>query len=69
MNFKLTGDGSAAVSTDYFWDEDMENCPRGPKLQLLGAGGVAVYGEYNGDSFWIGWAPCPKRKEAPCEPR
>ena len=29
---------------------------------LLGGGGVAQYGIYNGDPFWIGWAPVPRRK-------
>ena len=61
--FKLTADQSTAVATDYYWDEDMGRCPRGAKVQLLGAGGVATYGVYNGrDPFWTAWAPCPKRR-------
>ena len=61
--FKLTTDQSTAVATDYYWDEDMSLCPRGAKVQLLGAGGVATYGVYNGrDPFWVSWAPCPKRR-------
>lgn len=62
MNFKLTSDRQAAVATDYYWNEDMNTCPRGTKVQLLSEYGVAVYGQYNGrDPFWVAWAPCPKR--------
>lgn len=59
---KLNADKTVAVATDYFWDEDMRGCPRGVKVQLLGAGGVATYGHFDGrDGFWIAWAPLPKR--------
>ena len=35
----------------------------GVKLQLLGKGGVAVYGTWNGkDTFYTHWAPVPKRR-------
>lgn len=62
---KLNTDRTVAVSTDVFWNEDMENCPRGCKVQLLGAGGVAVYGLYDGrDKFWVGWQAVPRRKKA-----
>ena len=59
-----TLDSSAKVSVDksYHW-QPMETCPRGVKLQLLGAGGVAIYSSYDGkDTFWQGWAPLPTRK-------
>ncbi|AXY83356.1 hypothetical protein [Acidovorax phage ACPWH] len=60
---KLNADQSVAVATDVFFNEDMTTCPVGLKVQLLGAGGVATYGTYNGrDTFWIGWAPVPKRR-------
>lgn len=60
---RLNADQTVAVATDVFWNEDMATCPRGAKVQLLGAGGVASYGVYNGrDTFWIGWAPVPKRR-------
>jgi len=40
----------------------MHNCPRSVKVQLLGAGGVAIYGTHDGkDPFWQGWAPLPRR--------
>lgn len=60
---KLNADHTVAVATDVFWNEDMEQAPRGVKLQLLGAGGVAVYGPYHGDAFWQAWAPLPKRRK------
>lgn len=61
-SFKLNAERSVAVATDYFWNEDMADCPRGVKVQLLGRGGVAVYGSYSGSDFWTAWAPCPKRR-------
>ena len=60
---KLNADQTVAVATDVFWNEDMTSCPRGTKCQMLGEGGVAVYGTYNGDPFWIGWCPLPKRRK------
>lgn len=60
---KLNTDRTVAVATDYFWNEDMRTCPLGAKVQLLGEGGVASYGNYNGrDPFWVAWAPLPKRR-------
>lgn len=60
---KLNNDHSVAVSTDVFWNEDMTTCPRGVKVQLLGRGGCAIYGTYDGkDLFYIGWAPVPRRR-------
>lgn len=61
---KLNSTGSVAVATDVFWNRDMASCPRGVKVQLLGAGGVAAYGVYNGDKFWTDWAPVPRRRPA-----
>ena len=63
---KLNADQTVAVATDVFWNEDMSQAPRGVKLQLLGAGGVAYYDTYNGDPFWIGWCPLPKRRRKWC---
>ena len=63
-NMRVSTDGSTAVDPDYYWNEDMRACPRGVKLQLLGKGGVAVYMEYHGDPFWVGWAPLPKRRQS-----
>ena len=53
-------DNAVAVDASYFW-RPMSTCPRSVKVQLLGKGGVAVYGTYHGDPFWVGWAPLPKR--------
>ena len=60
-DFKLNRDQTVAVSTDVFWNEDMSACPR-VKVQLLGAGGLPEYRVYNGDPFWVGWYPVPKRR-------
>lgn len=63
MTVKITSDRAAAVDQSYFW-QPMDTCPRSAKVQLLGRGGVAVYGQFNGsDPFWVGWAPLPKRPE------
>lgn len=59
MTIKLNHNGPA-VDTEYFWKE-MSSCTPGHKVQLLGPGGVAVYGTWNGrDAWWLGWAPLPK---------
>lgn len=59
----LNRDRTVAVATDYYWNDDMRTCPTGTKVQLLGLGGVAQYGTYNGrDAFWVAWAPLPKRR-------
>lgn len=64
MNHKVNAEGSVAVATNYFWNEDMSECPRGVKVQLLGKGGVANYGRYDGkDTFWTHWAPVPKKRK------
>ena len=60
---KLNADQTVAVSTDVYWNEDMTACPRGSKVQLLGSSGVAHYGNYHGDKFWVGWSPLPKRRK------
>ncbi len=62
MKTTLNSNRTVAVDPDYYW-QPMTTCPRGVKCQLLGRGGVAVYGTYNGkDTFWQCWAPLPKRK-------
>lgn len=63
MTYKLSKDQSVAVATDYFWEPVGPNTPRGVKLQLLGKGGVATYGTWNGkDTFYTHWAPLPRRR-------
>jgi len=53
---------TVAVSTTQYW-EDMSSCPRGVKVQLLGAGGVGIYGMWDGKNpFFTHWAPMPKRR-------
>lgn len=62
-NFKLNSKRDVAVATDYYLEPIDENTPRGAKIQLLGRGGVLVYGNYDGDPFWTHWAPLPKRRD------
>ena len=55
--------GAAAVDQNYFW-QPIETCPRGVKVQLLGKGGVAMYGQCSvRDTFYTHWAPLPKLKK------
>lgn len=59
---RINTNRTAAVAEDYYWSP-MSACPRGVKVQLLGQGGVATYGLYDGKStFWQGWAPLPQRR-------
>lgn len=52
--------GYAAVDSSYFW-QPMNTCRRGVKVQLLGTGGVAMYGIFSKpDKFFTHWAPLPK---------
>lgn len=58
-------DRTVAVSNDVYWLPITVATPRGQKLQLLGQGGVAVYGVYNGDPFWTHWQAVPRRRPEP----
>lgn len=61
MTVKLTSDKAAVVDSAYYW-RSLETCPLSAKVQLLTAGGVAVYGQYSpGQKGYLGWAPLPKR--------
>lgn len=63
-NVRLSHDGAAAVDPDYYW-RDMATCPRGVKVQLLNAGAVAIYAQFDGsDPQWLGWAPLPKVRKS-----
>lgn len=68
MTTELNRDRTVAVDRAYYW-QPIATCPRGVKVQLLGAGGVAVYGTYNPPRpsekpWWTHWAPLPVlRKE------
>jgi hypothetical protein len=37
--------------------------PGGAKVLLLTKGGICVTGPWTGDSFYLGWAPMPKRNK------
>ncbi len=59
MTTTLNKDQTVAIDIGYHW-QPMSSCPHNVKVQLLNAGGVAVYGVYHGgDSFWQMWAPLP----------
>ena len=59
MTHTLNKDGTVAVAVDTYW-LPINTAPRGVKVQLLGKGGVATYGTYYGDKFWMHWCPLPK---------
>ena len=62
MTYTINTRDSVVVATDYYWMPINKDTPRGVKLQLLGIGGVAVYGEWDGKSrFWTHWAALPKK--------
>lgn len=61
---RLDSTHTAVVDRSRHW-HPMTTCPRGVKVLLLGDGGVATLGTYDGKStFWQGWAPLPTRREA-----
>ena len=68
MNYKLNSDKTVAVAagtTGQHWLPIDADTPRGVKLQLLGKGGVAQYGLWDGkEPFWTHWAPVPRRAPA-----
>ena len=64
MTHTLNSDKSVAVAVGYYWLPIALDTPRGAKLQLLGKGGVAIYGTYDGKSdFFTHWAPLPRKPE------
>lgn len=63
MTHTLNSTATVAVAVDYYWLPIDTDTPKGVKLQLLGKGGVAIYGTWNGkDTFYTHWAPVPKRR-------
>lgn len=69
MNHKVNQEQQVAVATDYWLQPIDENTPRGVKLQLLGKGGVLVYGQWDGKAqFFTHWAPLPKLRREPVAP-
>jgi hypothetical protein len=64
MTHTLNSDKSVAVAVDYYWLPIDNDTPHGAKLQLLGKGGVAIYGTYDGKAtFFTHWAPLPRKPE------
>jgi hypothetical protein len=71
MTVEINSARTVAVDREYYW-QPMDTCPRGVKVQLLGAGGVAVYGQYHGkDPWWTHWAPAARQilRRTPVEVR
>jgi hypothetical protein len=63
QSHKINSAGTAAVAESYYWMPCGPDTPIGVKLQLLGAGGVAIYGMYNPKvKFYTHWAPLPRRR-------
>ena len=63
MTHTINSSSTVAVAVDYYWLPINSDTPKGVKVQLLGKGGVAVYGTWNGkDTFYTHWAPVPKRR-------
>ncbi len=66
--WKFSSDRKAAVSLTQEYIYDFSQGPRGVNVILLGAGGVATIGRYDGvPEFWQCWAPLPRtRKDHVC---
>jgi len=62
MTHTLNKDGTVAVAVDVYWIPIDEHTLTSVKMQLLGKGGVAVYGNIGGnvDAHWTHWCPLPK---------
>ena len=65
MTHTINASQTVAVAVDTYWIPVCKNTPRGVKLQLLGKGGVAIYGIFNSDAFWTHWCPLPKKPISP----
>ena len=64
MTHTITSDKTVAVSVDHYWLRIDETTPRGVKILLLGIGGVASIGQWDGkNKFWRGWVPLPKKPD------
>jgi hypothetical protein len=61
MRFKISGDGSTAVSMTEEW-EHMQLAPLGIKVQVLTIGKIATHGVLTKENLkdYKGWAPLPK---------
>lgn len=63
-DYLLNRDQTVAVANPTsgpYWIPIGTDTPMGVKLQLLGKGGVAAYGLWNGkETFWTHWAPLPR---------
>lgn len=63
QSHRLNSEKTVAVAESYYWMPCGPDTPIGVKLQLLGQGGVAIYGTYNPRvKFFTHWAPLPRRQ-------
>lgn len=61
--FHLNNDKTVAVGGHEF--HDMDTCPRGVKVLLLGPGDVATLASFDGhDPQWRGWFPVPRKRKS-----
>jgi len=64
MTHTLNNDKTVAVSPDQYWLKIDSDTPRGVKILLLGIGGVASIGQWDGkNKFWRGWQALPKKPD------
>lgn len=61
LEYKISGDGSSAISNNIKWIPIDGTTPRGKKVQLINqSAGVATCGMLNKvDHFWTHWCPLP----------
>jgi hypothetical protein len=64
MNYKISSDGSTAVSLTEQW-LPMSSVPHGKKVRLLTIGRVSVSGSVDTrtESHYLAWAPEPKEPD------
>jgi hypothetical protein len=63
MTYTINSTRTVAVSTDTYWIPIDNETPRNVKIQLLTAGGVALYGSIGIDTdFYSHWCPLPKKQ-------
>ena len=61
-----------AIDAHYTWtptDDPLAPCPKGVKVQLLGAGGIPQYGSWDGKNpFWTHYALLPSHRSRETQP-
>lgn len=64
MNYKISSDGTTAVSTTQEW-QHMDSCPLHTKVRLLTEGRTSVTGNVTPQNFkhYLAWAAEPKEPQ------